>query len=105
MCGSEQHQLCALLLSFLDGVTVPDAKRSLRNRSKKRRRDANGMIPDIKLLFKMLLTVAPPNSGNRSQVYNPKGLLFFYERARSGCSVRRIYKTQMRAAELAAAAR
>lgn len=26
------RQLCALLLSFLDGVTVPDAKRSLRNR-------------------------------------------------------------------------
>ena len=28
------------------------------------------MIPDIKLLFKMLLTVAPPSSGNRSQVQN-----------------------------------
>ena len=42
------------------------------------------MIPDIKLLFKMLLTVAPPNSGNRSQVYNPKGLLlFFYELRRA----------------------
>ena len=51
---------------------------------KRRRRDANGMIPDIKLLFKMLLTVAPPNSGNRSQVYNPKGLLlFFYELRRA----------------------
>ena len=83
--SSEQHrQLCALLLSFLDGVTVPDAKRSLRNRrEERRRRDANGMIPDIKLLFKMLLTVAPPNSGNRSQVYNPKGLLFFYELRRA----------------------
>ena len=31
----------------------------------------------------MLLTVAPPNSGNRSQVYNPKGLLFFYELRRA----------------------
>ena len=38
---------------------------------KRRRRDANSMILDIKLLFKTLLTVALPNSGNCSQVINP----------------------------------
>lgn len=51
------------------------------------------MIPDIKqLLFKMLLTVAPQlhpptKSGNRSQVYNPKGLL--------SSKATHTYKTQM----------
>ena len=53
-----------MLLSFLNGVTVPDAKQrkeieEKRREEKRRSRDANGMIPDIKLLFKMLLTVAP----------------------------------------------
>ena len=48
-----------MLLSFLNGVTVPDAKRRKEIEEKRRSRDANGMIPDIKLLFKMLLTVAP----------------------------------------------
>ena len=50
-------QLCALLLSFLDRVTVQDAKRSLRNRREEEKRDANSIISDIKLPFKMLLTV------------------------------------------------
>ena len=65
------------------------------------------MIPDIKLLFKMLLTVAPPNSGNRSQVYNPKGLLFFYELRRAyikhRCATSRAFLCEVarRPAELA----
>ena len=81
MCSSEQHQLCALLLSFLDGVTVPDAKRSLRNR-RRGEGTPTAWSQTLSYCSRCFLTVAPPNSGNRSQVYNPKGLLFFYEELR-----------------------